>query len=290
MPFRGFTAKVNSTSVVMGMLSILFMLAITFGGIGSTIGLMVTKNVEAGAFDIMILHHGELGDFSRYAAGIQRDYSAQGHAYGIYTDGETDFLSLHDQAVIEAGRPAHRAYAEFQHDTCMTQSDYLKLRELLGYGRLELDPALCYVHCVPALEKNVRILIGQQDGLDCVGYSFADDGVFSEPFSQVSDYGNGAGYVIVVPDDAIRQMEIVYSVYAAITGKPLGPSDLHEITEALDGLAQLDRSSAKSTSSGAPTAFMHEDMDYLSGKWMDKTEFHYLYSMLIYLFYLALIL
>ena len=62
-----------------------FMLAIAFGGIGSTIGLMVTKNVEAGAFDIMILHKGELRDFSRYAAIIQQDFSVQGYSYGIYT-------------------------------------------------------------------------------------------------------------------------------------------------------------------------------------------------------------
>jgi len=114
--------------------------------------------------------------------------------------------------------------------------------------------------------------------------------VFSESFSQVNDYGNGAGYVIVVPDGAIRQMEIVYSVYAAVSKKSLSPNDLQNITSACDGLVQLDRSSAKSTPSGAPTIFMHEDMDYLSGKWMDKTEFHYLYSMLICLFYLALIL
>lgn len=290
VPFRGFTAKISSTSTVMGMLSILFMLAITFGGIGSTIGLMVTKNVEAGAFDIMILHKGELRDFSRYAAIIQQDFSAQGHTYGIYTNGRTEFLSVHEQTVIEAGRSAHHPYAEFEHDTCMTQSDYLKLRELLGFKHLELDPTLCYVHCVPALEKDIRMLIEQQDGLECAGYAFADSGVFSESFSQVNDYGNGAGYVIVVPDGAIRQMEIVYSVYAAVSKKSLSPNDLQNITSACDGLVQLDRSSAKSTPSGAPTIFMHEDMDYLSGKWMDKTEFHYLYSMLICLFYLALIL
>lgn len=124
VPFRGFTAKISSTSTVMGMLSILFMLAITFGGIGSTIGLMVTKNVEAGAFDIMILHKGELRDFTRYAAIIQQDFSAQGHTYGIYTNGRTEFLSVHEQAVAEAGRLTHQTYAEFEHDTCMAQSDY----------------------------------------------------------------------------------------------------------------------------------------------------------------------
>lgn len=48
--------------------------------------------------------------------------------------------------------------------------------------------------------------------------------------------------------------------------------------------------SAKTASSGAPTAFMYEDMDYLSGKWADKAEFSYLYAMVICLFYLAFIL
>lgn len=290
IPFRGFTAKVNSTSAVMGMLSILFMLAITFGGIGSTIGLMVTENVEAGAFDIMILHPGALGDFSYYAAVIRQDYSVKGHAYGIYTDGETEFRSLYEQAVIGAGRPDPLTYAEFEYDTCMTHSDYLKLRQLLGYENLKLNSSLCYLHCVPALEKDIKSLIAQQNDLKCAGYCFADSGVFSEPFSQVNDYGNGSGYVIIVPDSAVEQMEILYGVYAAVAERPLSPSDLQNITDACDGLVRLDRFSAKSAASGAPTLFMHEDMDYLSGKWMDKAQFHYLYSILICLFYLALIL
>jgi len=291
VPFRGFTAKINSTSIVMGILSILFMLAISFGAIGCTISLMVTKNVEAGAFDLMILHKRELGDFSRYAALLQKNFSARGHVYGIYTDRRTDFLVVHNQTIAEAGRPVGRAYAEFQYDTCMTQSDYLKLRELLEYEPVELDPALCYVHCVPALEKNIGTLLEQQAQLKCGGYSFAEQGLFSEPFSQVNEYGNGAGYIIIVPDHAVRQMEILYSVYAAVTEKPLSPGDLQNITSACKGLVQLDRSSARSTPSGAPTLFtQHDDMDYLSGKWMDKAEYNFLYSMVICLFYLALIL
>ena len=108
-------------------------------------------------------------------------------------------------------------------------SDYLKLREMLGYQSLELDPALCYVHCVPALEKSFKELIRKQDGLKCAGYSFATDGIFSEPFSQTNDYGNGADYVIIVPDHAVSQMQIVYSVYAAKTQTPLSPSDIQSI-------------------------------------------------------------
>lgn len=187
VPFRGFTAKINSIRIVMGMLSILFMLSIICGGIGSTIGLMITKNVSAGAFDLMILHPGEMGDFSQYDRMIRQDDSAEGYAYGIYTNGRRDFAAVHDQAVQDAGRKVSWAYAEQQYDACMALSDYQRLRDLLGYE-------------------------------------------------------------------------------------------------------QLERSSAKSTPNGAPTAFVKGDMDYLSGKWVDKAEFRYLYAILICLFYLALVL
>ena len=133
-------------------------------------------------------------------------------------------------------------------------------------------------------------LIRKQDGLKCAGYSFATDGIFSEPFSQTNDYGNGADYVIIVPDHAVSQMQIVYSVYAAKTQTPLSPSDIQSIIADCGSLTLLERMSAKTASSGAPTAFMYEDMDYLSGKWADKAEFSYLYAMVICLFYLAFIL
>lgn len=45
------------------------------------------------------------------------------------------------------------SYAEYQHDTYMKQSDYKKLREILGLQSVELDPSLCYIHCVPAFSS-----------------------------------------------------------------------------------------------------------------------------------------
>lgn len=290
VPFRGFTAKINSTSTVMAMLSILFMLALSFGGIGAAIGLMMTKTVEAGAFDIMILHNGAAFDPSRYAAVIRQELSVRDHTYAIYTDEKTDFLSVYDQAIIEAGRSMRLSYAEFQYDTYMAQSDYLKLRELLGYKYLELDPSLCYVHCLPALENAFNALIEQQDGLEVSGYTFAKNGVFSEPFSQLDGYGNGSGYIIVAPDEATIQMHVVYGVYAAITETALSPKELQNIADTCAGVVQLSRSSAKSAPNGSPTLFVGESVDHLTGKWMDKAEYQYLYSILICLFYLALIL
>lgn len=289
--FRNFTAKIHSKSVLMGILSILFMLTIAFGGIGTAIGLMMRQNIKEGAFDIMILHRGELSGFREYETVIRQDFPVQGHAYGIYTDGQTEFRSVHDQAVADAGRSLRFTYAEFRYDTCMTQSDYLKLRSLLGYRSLPLDPSRCYMHCVPALESSYKTLILQQDSLACAGYPFAEGGVFSEPFAQVSGYGNGFGYIVIVPDDAVSRLETVYSVYAAVSEAPLTPGNLQHLIDSCDGLVPLDRASAKSSPDGYPTVFIRDDAnDYLSGKWMDKAEFHYLYSVIICLFYLAFLL
>lgn len=289
VPLRGFIAKVNSTSTVMGVLSILFMLVLTFLGIGSMIGLMITEKVEAGVFDVMILHSGEMGDFSRYDSFLRQKYAAKGYRYGIYTNGKTDFLAVREQTVIEAGRKPSLLFAEFQWDTCMAQSDYLTLRDLLGYEHLELDPALSYVHCVPTMAEGVRALMEGQGGLTCGGYAFAADGVFTEAFSQVDEYGNGFGYILVVPDSAVEDMKLVYSVYAAVTEKPLNAADLQQLTSLIENTVSLDRGIAKSNFDGAPTLF-YGDWDFLSGKWMDKAGYGYLYAMLICLIYLALVL
>ncbi len=297
--FRNFTAKINSSSAAMGMLSVLFMLAITFGGIGTTIGLIVAKNVEAGAFDIMILREGEMGDFSRFAKVIRQDFSGEktavrDHVYGIYTNGKSDFRKVHDRTVVEAGRKLNRAYEEFQYDTCMAQSDYRKLRKLLGYESVQLDPARCYVHCVPALAGQFGALLEEQDSdgtaFKCGGYAFVKEGIFSEPFSQLNDYGNGAGYILVVPDDAVAQMKMLYSVYAVVTAKPLMTDDLQQILDACEGLVRMEWGRASTGAGGAPTRFYQEDQYYLTGKWLDKSEIQYFYSMLICLFYLSVIL
>lgn len=61
---RQFTAKIHSTSIVMGVLSVLFMLSFTFMGVGSAVYTIANKNVEQSVFDILILHRAELQDFS----------------------------------------------------------------------------------------------------------------------------------------------------------------------------------------------------------------------------------
>jgi len=289
--FRGFTAKIHSTSIVMGVLSALLMLSATFMGIGTAVCLIANKNVELNVFDIMILHNGELQEYSPYEDILGSSFPIQAsHTYGIYTDTKKDFLIVRNKTVSDMGRSNYYPFVEFQYDTYMRQSDYIRLREILGYEPVKLNPYSCYVHCIPALEKNFETLIEQGEKLECAGYPFTIHGIFSEPFSQMDAYGNGLEYVIVVPDQAINQMKVLYSLHVSITESPLNSNDLQSITKACEGLAKLQRNVGKSAPGSNAVTSLIDDVDYLSGKWVDKQNLSQLYSMAICLFYLAFIL
>lgn len=289
--FREFTAKIGSISMVMGILSVLFMLSLTFMGVGTAVYKIANKNIEQSVFDIMILHPAEWKDFSAYETVIYENFPVQSsYTYSIYTDAKTDFVTIRNDTILSAGRSDYPSIAEFQYDTYIKQSDYQKLREMLGYDLTELDPSLCYVHCISALEKEVAAWIGQEKSLNCGGYLFAPGGVFCEPFSQMDTYGNGWDFCVIVPDQAVSQMEVLYSLLAVRTDTPLNSYDLKDIMENCEGLAELQRNVGKTAPDGKGVTALIKDADYLSGKWVEKGSLAHLYAMAICLFYLALIL
>lgn len=289
--FRDFTAKIHSLSITLGMLSALFLLSFTLMGIGTAVGIIANKNVELSVFDIMILHKGELQDFSDYEDGIQSDVPIlESHTYGIYTDKNGAFLDIRDSIMADMGHSGHSYYAEFRYDTFIKQSDYNRLRKMLGYEVLELNPSLCYVHCVPAMGEKIRVRLGQGEEQEYAGYSFAGDCVFTEPFSQTDAYGNGYGYVIVVPDQAADRMEVLYSLYAAVTEKPLNSADLTGITENFEGLDRLRRNVGISVPGTDAATALIGHADFLTGKWSDKEALFQLYAMAVCLFYLSFVL
>lgn len=169
--FRGFTAKIRSTSIIMGFLSILFMLSLTFIGAGTAVYMIADKNMEQSVFDIMILHKAESQDFSAYENVLNLNFPVQSsYAYSIYTDSKNGFLTARNNVIASTGHSTYMSYAEYQHDTYMKQSDYKKLRELLGLETVELNPSFCYIHCVPALKKPFEELIKGDKGLNYTGY------------------------------------------------------------------------------------------------------------------------
>lgn len=288
--FRSFTEKIRSTSIIMGVLSVLFMLSLTFMGAGTAVYMIADKNMEQSVFDIMILHKAELQDFSAYENVLDLNFPVQSsYVYSIYTDNKNSFLAARNDCISSTGRSGYMAYAEYQHDTYMKQSDYKKLREILGLQSVELNPSLCYIHCVPALKKPFETLLEQDKSLNCAGYLFAEDSIFCEPFSQMDTYGNGLDFCIIVPEQAVSQMTTLYSLLSVITETPLDSRDLQNIVQMCDGLSMLKRNIGKTASDGSGVTALIDNVDYLSGKWVDKESLTQLYAMAICLFYLSLV-
>lgn len=289
--FRAFTSKVQSMSMSMSILSVLFMLAIIFCGIGIAASTIANRNIELNAFDIMILHDGKMQDFSRYDESIRKNTTIQSsHTYGIYTGTRRDFLNVQEKVIAAIGRPRIFSYREFRNDTYMKQSDYSYLRKILGYEAVELDENTYYIHCVPSLEKYFERYMSQRGSYELEGDILTAGGVYSEPFTQSEAYGNGLNYIIIVPDELADKMNILYSLYAAITEAPLSSSTLQEITESCKGLVLLNRNIVQSKGDQGGTSIGDSGVNYLSGRWAQKETLATQFAFLICLFYLALIL
>ena len=290
--FRSISSKIRSMSIIMGTLSILFMLSITFMGMGITVDRIANKNLELCPFDIMILHNKSKFDFSSYDLKIKNCVPVKSsHSYAIYTNRKTTFHTIYSNALSRVNAQKRLNYVEFQYDTFMRQSDYIKLRDMLGLKAVELSPQYCYIHCLDTFSYDFEEYIGRtKEDLSKDGFIFTENFIFTEPFYQTEAYGNGFNYIIIVPDQLTIEMDILYSLYAAVTDIPLDNGDLSKIVDDCNELIYLDRSMGKSIGEKQFYTSLLEDKDYIFGKWIEKGKLSHLYSMIICLFYLAIIL
>lgn len=86
-----------------------------------------------------------------------------------------------------------------------------------------------------------------------------------------------------------RNWAIRYSLLSVITETPLDSRDLQNIVQMCDGLSMLKRNIGKTASDGSGVTALIDNVDYLSGKWVDKESLTQLYAMAICLFYLSLV-
>lgn len=155
------------------------------------------------------------------------------YTYHIYTDGRNavnTWMLTHLQAwgamYRNAGGTPDEAAIErtlrdeggdgtyYTYDTYMGLTDYNRLREMLGYKRVELGQQEYLVQIKPRLEQEVQ-KIGEELAIgNAAGDGFLTcAGIWAEPFSQ--DGHNGADYMVVVPDEVLTRMRPYYTELVA---------------------------------------------------------------------------
>ena len=211
--FRTLTAKLATMGVLMATISMIFTATLISEGAGLVFrGLFAGRAAESACFDLYIGAAGD-GPVSRdYFDFIQDNISVERELhYCVYQAEDSRVMDY----VERMGEDYHRY---FDRDPVLRYSDYAALRAIAGYPPVELKPGEYLIHCRAYLEKH---LTGYTQPISLGGASLIPGGVHTEHLLQNYDTGNGARYILVVPDEAAEGLPVFHHAYAAKTTQPV---------------------------------------------------------------------
>ena len=214
--FRTLTAKLATMGVLMATISMIFTATLISEGAGLVFrGLFAGRAAESACFDLYIGAAGD-GPVSRdYFDFIQDNISVEQELhYCVYQAEDSRVMDY----VERMGEDYHRY---FDRDPVLRYSDYAALRAIAGYPPVELKPGEYLIHCRAYLEKH---LTGYTQPISLGGASLIPGGVHTEHLLQNYDTGNGARYILVVPDEAAEGLPVFHHAYAAKTAQPVAAS------------------------------------------------------------------
>ncbi len=204
---RQFSSKIKTMQFTMGTLSVLFSVAL----FGCTFAMMFhdyqRKQLPVKfPFDIIIHSEETDEEFLEEQETIEEWGSIQTKlVYRVYSNGTTkmneDLLSLTNV----------HGEAYYPYDTYMGISDFNTLRQMIDLAPISLQDDEYAV----AIKKGIYNRLNQEQKekeLVCGNKTLHLSAYYTEEFSL--DGQNGADYVIVVPDDRIKQMTPMYSQMA----------------------------------------------------------------------------
>ena len=214
--FRTLTAKLATMGVLMATISMIFTATLISEGAGLVFrGLFAGRAAESACFDLYI---GAVGDgpvSQDYFDFIQDNISVERELhYCVYQAEDSRVMDY----VERMGEDYHRY---FDRDPVLRYSDYAALRAIAGYPPVELKPGEYLIHCRAYLEKH---LTGYTQPISLGGASLIPGGVHAEHLLQNYDTGNGARYILVVPDEAAEGLPVFHHAYAAKTAQPVAES------------------------------------------------------------------
>ncbi len=211
--FRTLTAKLATMGVLMATISMIFTATLISEGAGLVFrGLFAGRAAENACFDLYIGAAGDGPVSQDYFDFIQDNISVERELhYCVY--------QAEDSRVLDyVERMGEDYYRYFDRDPVLRYSDYAALRAIAGYPPVELKPGEYLIHCRAYLEKH---LTGYTQPISLGGASLIPGGVHAEHLLQNYDTGNGARYVLVVPDEAAEGLLVFHHAYAAKTAQPV---------------------------------------------------------------------
>ena len=287
---RSFTSKIASLSMTLSMICILFTLALTAMGVAVSVNKIASRSIELNVFDIVILSKNPESRLSDYRSSIEEEASVTAdHSYNVYHNESRTFQDIRKEAAAEYSSLPQDIYVEYQYDTFMKYSDYRALCNMLDIEVPKLQENEYMIHCTAALQDAYSELLHR--GISINGETMELASINTAPFNQADAYGNGLDFIIIAPDNMVEKLSVVYQVYSVQTDRQVSSMALEKLCSQDSNLEILNRNMLISSSEmgNYATSMAKVDKDYISGRSAFKKSYANVYSVMVALFYLALI-
>lgn len=208
--FRQLSSKINTMGFTMGTIAVLFTLALLSSNYAIGLSNFKGEIEKYAPFDICLTDLDTDEEFIEVREMLKEDnWIKNDHMYKIYHSKDAKFRDVLKENQVSGGY--------FQYDTYMRVSDYNILRSYLGLEEVVLTEKEYLLHSVASVSKYYEKWVQKTPDIEINGETYQCHGIYDEDFAQNGQ--NGAGYVVVVPDDAAEQMEVYYSQYVCDTLK-----------------------------------------------------------------------
>ncbi len=196
--YRNLTSKINTMSLSLGTIALMFTTILIGGNVALLMNNMINNEIEMGyPYEIMISTQD--GDFSKYKEYIEKNTKVKDmYEYRLYNIKGIGLSTAFEKTPFKGA-------IDKEIDSVLSLTDYNKLREILGYEKVDLQDDEIIINCLKTAKGGLEKYTKENDKTKIVGKDVKIKEIRSENIAQVGF--NGSYYAIIVPDSLIPLIE-----------------------------------------------------------------------------------
>ena len=234
---RNTTSKINSMSNTAAFLSITFTISLTL----ITFVLLFTSALNYRTtlmpFDISIAFTDNTDNLPKYQAFMNGHFDvADSHVYAIYQSNISEYnFNLTTTFFGYSGTPVFLVGSV----PAMAYSDYVRLREMLGYSPVAMGDNEFIIHCVHFQYSAIRSHANENSAIYVNGATLTLAGIYTEHLDQYDGFPNGKLFILILPDFAVSDMEVMFIRYSVVTNRNISHSQFVNFLDEFDTLRPI---------------------------------------------------
>lgn len=196
--YRNLTSKINTMSLSLGTIALMFTIILIGGNVALLMNNMINNEIEMGyPYEIMITTAD--GDFSKYKEYIGKNTKVKDmYEYRLYNIKGIGLSTAFEKTPFKGA-------IDKEIDSVLSLTTYNKLREILGYEKVDLQDDEIIINCLKTAKGGLEKYTKENDKTKIVGKDVKIKEIRSENIAQVGF--NGSYYAIIVPDSLIPLIE-----------------------------------------------------------------------------------